>query len=200
MDDNKDVIITAYREDEGTDSDQDIVTYDTIPEDPTRDDITPEVIIPENITPDDNMTDMTDNMTNSMDLEHGDSDDYIMMYQAETNDDTMNDTDSTDSTSLENIIRREISEILNGSLDDGRRFFSMNEVVEELSGVWEGLEIVTKPKLRYICFIDRLNRFHNFLWKQLGKNSSESYDGYYLESLQSKLEMELSNIIDLIDK
>ena len=78
------------------------------------------------------------------------------------------------------------------------------ELLSGFNEIWDGLDQIGNKKIRAICFMDRLNKFHETLWKYARENSSKDTSGILgstaLSLTEEKMRNEISNVMKQLSK
>ena len=78
------------------------------------------------------------------------------------------------------------------------------ELVSQFNKMWDGLDQMGNKKIRAICFMDRLNKFHQNLWKYAATNASDDKENTFnataLSLTAEKMKGEIDNVMKQLSK
>lgn len=76
------------------------------------------------------------------------------------------------------------------------------ELIKEFNNIWEGLDQIANDRVRAICFMDRMNKFHEKLWSYAKSNSktNNTFSNSALSQTSDKWRREISNVMVQLTK
>ena len=84
-------------------------------------------------------------------------------------------------------------------LGNNNKVCPAEELVKQFNSIWDGLDRISDDKVRAICFMDRLNKFHERLWAYARSNAVKDVKGTFatsaLDMTEEKFHKEISNVM-----
>ena len=81
------------------------------------------------------------------------------------------------------------------------------DLIKEFNGLWEGLDSIGNKRVRAICFMNNLNKFHDHIWSyaRTHSTSTNNEDSSILRSstldlTSEKLRREINNVMEELSK
>ena len=92
----------------------------------------------------------------------------------------------------------------NSSSHESKKLCPAEELVSTFNVLCEGLDQMGNKKIRAICFMDRLNKFHKKLWEYSRTNSTSDSKGVFvstaLDLTAQNLRREITNVMKQLSK
>lgn len=72
----------------------------------------------------------------------------------------------------------------------------MDDIIKDFTGLWDGLNGIENKKVRAICFMNNLNKFHDSIWKYAKTHNNTTLGETTLNLTLEKLHTEIINVME----
>ena len=108
---------------------------------------------------------------------------------------------------ITSLLNSRISSSLGLGLCKTKESCYADELLNEFNDLWSGLDNFTDNKIRAICFMNNLNKFHDHIWSYAKKHSSKNSDetkqnnifSTTLDLTSEKLCCEINNVMEQLN-
>lgn len=72
----------------------------------------------------------------------------------------------------------------------------IDDIIKDFTGLWDGLNGIENKKVRAICFMNNLNKFHDSIWKYAKTHNNTTLGETTLNLTLEKLHTEIINVME----
>lgn len=76
------------------------------------------------------------------------------------------------------------------------RSLKLVEIAEQFQTLCDGLDSISNDKIRAICFMDRLNKFHDHFWNDETVSTTGDVEGTASTLMRRRIQGEISNVME----